>query len=171
VPETQIRVSKEPPEEEMHRIDVEEEEDKPLKLKVKSVARLTFSQIVQLYSKYLEYRKGLEEYGSQHSQRLTLNDIAEDTQLKKSTIHHYFSKVFPGKSTYINNLFFIYKKRLLRAFRVRKPPLLLLHQEKTVVDWILRARQAGLPVSYSDVREKSREIITSLPGLKFSING
>ena len=70
VPETQIRVSKEPPEEEMHRIDVEEEEDKPLKLKVKSVARLTFSQIVQLYSKYLEYRKGLEEYGSQHSQRL-----------------------------------------------------------------------------------------------------
>jgi len=134
----------------------------------KTNSRLTFSQIVNLYSKYIEYTKGLKEHGLKHSQRTTLSDIAEDTGLKKSTIHHYFNKIFAGKPAYLSNLFTIYKKNLFRTFRNRKPSSALICQEKKVVDWILRARQAGLPVGYSDVREKGLELIVCKPGLRFS---
>jgi len=44
----------------------------------------------------------------------------------------------------------------------------LLSQEEKVVVYIMRARQAGITISYSDIRKKSREYITEKPSLKFS---
>ena len=97
-------------------------EDQPRKVKVnvRPVSRLTFSQIVQLYTAYVDYVKGMKDYGFKYSERTSLNDISEDTGIKKSTIHYYFSKVFAGKPTYLENLFFCLQKEALIRIQNQK---------------------------------------------------
>jgi len=111
-------------------------EDQPRKVKVnvRPVSRLTFSQIVQLYTAYVDYVKGMKDYGFKYSERTSLNDISEDTGIKKSTIHYYFSKVFAGKPAYLENLFLFTKRgsyphsepeKYLLCFSTRKKKLLI----------------------------------------------
>jgi len=131
-------------------------------------ARLTFSQIVALYFQYVKYTSGLKEYGSQHSKRVTIRDVADELKIKKSTIHYYFSKIFPSKPSFLTQLFFLYKKKSLSSLRVRQLSPQLRHEEKKIVDWILRCRQAGIVVTYDDIRERAKENISGQPNLLYS---
>lgn len=149
-------------------VELEETKEQPELNFKKAKSRLTFSQIVFLYQRYVTYTEELKEHGTKYSQRTTLSDVAEEMSLKKSTVHYYFSKVFPKSPYYLSRLFFLYKKRSLSALRVIQLSPELRHQERKVVDWILRMRQAGLVVTYNDIRDQAKELITCKPNLLFS---
>ena len=119
--------------------------------KRKAKDKLTINQITQLHNVYTnEYIVDLEKHTGKNKQRKTIRSIAEDLDFKRSTVSDYFKR-FKENPNYLNEQLQSHRNSAFHLARKYKPKAYSLTSEQLLVEWILRARQSGILVSFEEI--------------------